>query len=492
MVPLMRRDLQALANQAFDLLVIGGGITGAGIARDAALRGLRVALVEKADFASGTSSRSTKLIHGGFRYLEQGAFGLVHEACRERRILQDIAPQLVKPVAFLLVVYDGDARPLWKVRLGMTLYDLLAAYRNPGRHETLAADRARKLEPALAVAGLRGAVKFYDCQEDDARFCMANILQAADCGAVCANYCEVTGFDRQEDRIVATRVRDVIGGAAFVIRARVVVNAAGPWVEQVDQLAPLPGTPLRLSVTKGVHLVVPRLTSQFGLFFQARRDRRLIFIVPWLEGSIIGSTDTDFRGDPAAAATDDADIEYLLGEVNTLLPGRNLTPAAIVTTFAGVRPLLASGSDPSARSREHQIQQRGTNLLSIAGGKYTTYRSMAAEAVEAVGRCLDVRLPGCLTATTPLPDFRPAPGGEQLAAAPLVYESDIRHACEHEMAVRLSDVMRRRTLLALTPLGGEALARRVAAIMMPLRGWDESETERQVQQYLAERNGGTL
>ena len=250
----MKRDLAALANQCFDLLVIGGGIFGAGVARDAVLRGLSVALIDKGDFAGGTSSRSSKLIHGGFRYLEQYAFGLVAEACRERQILQRLAPHLVHSQPFLFPVYKGDPRSLAKVRLGMTLYDLMAHGRNVAPHQTLSAEDTLAKEPALARAGLRGSVLFYDCQEDDARFCVATILHAAECGAVCANYCELTGFTVREDRLVAARVADRLGNAGeFEISARAFVNAAGPWVGTVAGLAPSGGARLTLSPTKGVH-----------------------------------------------------------------------------------------------------------------------------------------------------------------------------------------------------------------------------------------------
>ena len=256
----MNRDLTTLSGQFFDVLVVGGGIFGAGVARDAALRGLRVGLIEKADFASGTSSRSSKLIHGGFRYLEQRDFRLVFEASRERQILQRIAPHLVRPLPYLFPIFEGGPISLTKLRLGMSLYDGLALYRNVARHRTLSAKRVMDMEPALSKRGLRGAVSFYDCQEDDARFCVEHILHATELGATCLNYCALTGFVTREDRIVAARVRDETSGSAFEIAARVFVNATGPWVERVCALTPFDATTVHLSPTKGVHLVVPRLT----------------------------------------------------------------------------------------------------------------------------------------------------------------------------------------------------------------------------------------
>src|SRR5258706_4485179 len=232
----MVRNPGSLANSTFDVLVIGGGIVGAGIARDAALLGLRVGLVEKDDFASGTSSRSSKLIHGGFRYLEQYAFGLVAEACRERRILRQIAPHLVKPLPLLMPVYQGNRRPLWLMRIGMTLYDLLAMYGNTAPHRYLPAEQAKAEEPAMRARGLRGAIRFYDCHEDDARFCVENILHAADLGAACANYCAITGFATRGDGLAAAKVKDHIGGGELEIAAKLFVNDHGPWRPPVARL----------------------------------------------------------------------------------------------------------------------------------------------------------------------------------------------------------------------------------------------------------------
>ncbi|MDW8344836.1 MAG: glycerol-3-phosphate dehydrogenase/oxidase [Verrucomicrobiae bacterium] len=468
----MRRDLNRLANTEFDLLVIGGGILGAGIARDAALRGLRVALVEQRDFASGTSSRSTKLIHGGFRYLEQGAVKLVAESCRERAILQRIAPHLVKPLSFLFVVYEGDRRPLWLMRAGLTLYDWLARGRAPGRHRAMTAAETRAEEPALQSTGLQGAVLFYDCQEDDARFCIDNIHHAADLGAVCVNYCGVTGLVRRGDRVVAASVE-----AGFEVRAKWFINATGVWAGRL-------ASSVKLAPTKGVHLVVPRVTRQHGVFWQAR-DGRLVFVIPWWGESLVGSTDTDYAGDPAAARAEPADVNYLLSELRRRFPNAS---TEVITSFAGVRPLLAGTEAPSARSREHQLVREGANFLSVIGGKYTTYRAIAAEVVEATG----LTRAQCQTDTTPLPRYRPSPNGEQFSTLPDVWESDVRYAWEEEMALTLSDVMRRRTPLALTRHGDAETAARVAAILGRYAGWSESEQRAQLKAYLGAREHGTL
>jgi glycerol-3-phosphate dehydrogenase len=487
----MNRDLSALTRQEFDVLVIGGGIFGAGVARDAALRGLRVALVEQSDFASGTSSRSSKLIHGGFRYLAQRNFKLVFEACRERRILQRIAPHLVKPLPFLFPVYRNDPTSLATLRLGMTLYDGLALYRNVAPHRALSAAQALTLEPALARDGLLGAVQFYDCQEDDARFCVENVMHAAELGAVCANYCAVTGFATRGDRIVAATASDQLGADTLEIAARVFVNAAGPWVEKVCSLTPFSAPQPLLSPTKGVHLLLPRLTQRHAVVFSNHRDGRILLVLPWGEGSLVGATDTDFRGDPGDVRVERSDVDYLLPEIRRLFPGAAVSESDLIATSAGVRPLLHSDAvNPSARSREHRILRQGQNLLSIAGGKYTTYRLIAQQAVDAVCQILDRTSASCLTATTPLPEHRPAPAGDKIADSPLVYASDIVYACEQEMALTLDDVMRRRTQLALSRQGGAGTAARVARLMAPLLGWSADTERAQLDRYLQEWKQG--
>ena len=483
----MTRDLLTLSNQYFDVLVIGGGIFGAGVARDAALRGLRVALIEKADFASGTSSHSSKLIHGGFRYLEQRDFKLVSEACRERRILQQIAPHLVRPLPFLFPVYDGGSISLTKLRLGMSLYDWLARYRNVARHKTLSAQRTLAGEPSLASQGLRGAVSFYDCQEDDARFCIDHILHATQLGALCLNYCTLTGFVTREGRVVAARVRDEVGACMLEISARVFVNATGPWVERVNALTPFDAGAARLSPTKGVHVLVPRLTQQHAIAFQARGDGRILFVIPWGDYSLIGTTDTDYDGDPAEVRADHADIDYLLTEARALFPEAALAESDVITTMAGVRPLLASDiPSPSARSREHRVVQTGRNLLAIVGGKYTTYRVIAQQTVDAVLVILHEASRPCRTAEVPLPNLRPPSTGDEISDSPGVRVSDITHACEHEMVVTLGDVMRRRTSLALSGSGGPEIALNVARVMAPLMGWGPDEERAQFERYVEE------
>jgi glycerol-3-phosphate dehydrogenase len=486
-----RRDLAHLEAETWDLVVIGGGILGAGAARDAVLRGLRVALVEQADFGSGTSSRSTKLIHGGFRYLEHWQFGLVAEACRERAILQRLAPHLVWPLPFLLPVYAGDPRPLWKIRAGMTLYDWLAGRSNPARHRTLSATEAVAAEPTLNPKGLRGAVAFHDCQMDDARLCLETILDALHRGAAAVNYCELVGFETERARLSRAIVQDAVTGRTRILRSRTFLNAAGPWVERIAGLSTLNEHRVALSPTKGVHLVLPRLLQRHGIYFQSRRDDRMVFLLPYGDQTLLGTTDTNYPNDPADPHAEPADVEYLFDRLREVLPSCELTASDVVTSFAGVRPLLrARNSAPSHRPREHRLIRLGENLLTVAGGKYTTFRAISEQAVDAVYRLLGRRPARCATAITPLPDRRPAPTGTKICDAPPVWHSDVQHACREELAVTVSDVMRRRTRLALSPWGGEPTAQLVSQSMATELGWDEETRHGSLQDYLRdwERN----
>jgi glycerol-3-phosphate dehydrogenase len=323
-----RATLAALEAETFDLLVVGGGIIGAGIARDAALRGLRTALVERADFASGTSSRSSKLIHGGLRYLEQGHLRLVLEAVRERERLQRLAPHLVTPQEFIFPIYRGDSLRPFMLATGLWAYDLLAGVWNVRRHRMLRPDAVAAAEPALLREGLRGAGQYWDCRTDDARLVLETALAAARDGAVLASYVELTALVKDGGRIVGARVADRLGGGETVVRARVVVNAAGPWVDRITALD-APGTP-RLRLTKGVHVVVPRarVGNRAALVLHALKDRRVMFVIPWGEHALVGTTDTDHPGGPDVEPTiEPEDVAYLLDTVNHYIPAAALRPA---------------------------------------------------------------------------------------------------------------------------------------------------------------------
>jgi len=481
------RDPNRLSSEKWDLVVIGGGILGAGIARDAVLRGLRVAVVEQADFGSGTSSRSTKLIHGGFRYLEHGQFRLVAESCRERERLLRLAPHLVWSLPFLLPVYAGDPRPLWRIHVGMTLYDMLPGWNFGARHRRLSPSEAVAAEPALESTGLKGAVAFHDCQMDDARLCLEILLDAVHRSAAAVNYCEVTSFDIEHERVTALSVQDVLTGRTQRVRGRVYVNAAGPWVDRITGLSKLDHHRVTLSPTKGVHLVLPPLLRRHGVYFQSRRDDRMIFLLPYGEYTLLGTTDTNYLADPSDVHAERSDVDYLLSRLGEVLPGSGISREHIITTFAGVRPLLrANRSAPSSRPREHHLVRLGDNLLTIAGGKYTTFRAISEQVVDAAFRTIGRRAVRCTTMTTPLPDRRPTPTGEQICASPAVRHSDVAHACQQEMACAVSDVMRRRTRLALSPHGAEVTAMSVSHLMAAELDWTEEQRLRSLRQYLDE------
>jgi len=404
--------MQRLAREPFDLLVIGGGINGAGIARDAAMRGLRVALVEKRDFASGTSSKSSKLIHGGVRYLQQGDIRLVRMACRERDLLRRyLAPHLVEPLAFLFPVYRGDPVGFFTLGVGMWLYDVLAAFRNIRAHRMLSAKRVLGIEPALRTDGLRGAALYYDCFTDDARLTIETILAAVGEGAVAMNYLELKDFIKENGHIVGVCLEDQISKAPIRVRTRQVVNATGPWADVIRRLDD-PTAKSCLRLTKGAHIIVhrERIENKHAVVLHSPRDKRVLFVIPWGTHDLIGTTDTDFTGSLDHVYADRDDIEYLLEAVNWFFPRARLTPDEVINSYAGLRPLLASDKPggPSAVSREESILQSSSGLVTLAGGKLTTYRFVAQEVVDLVARRLGSSVRhGRETAMKPLPGGSP-------------------------------------------------------------------------------------
>lgn len=507
-IPLPRAT-RRLSELRFDVLVIGGGITGAGIARDLALRGASVALVDQDDFASGTSSRSTKLIHGGLRYLERLELGLVFEACRERRTLQQIAPHLVRPMPLMIPLYRGARRSKALVHAGLTLYDLLALRRNTHPHRIIAADEARRRQPLLDPQGLSGAALYWDCRMDDARLCLENIIAAREAGAVTVNYARVTGLLHHTGRIVGAAVEDRETGELLEVAARVVVNAAGPWLDRVGALT---GSWVpRLRPTRGSHLLVPRLTGgDEALYLSSDRDDRMFFVIPWGELSLIGTTDLDDSGPPEEVVISNEEITYLLEETTRYLPGTRLNRSDVVSSFSGIRPLLAGGpAQASAVSREHALFETADGLIAIGGGKYTTYRAMAAKVADRVMERLGRPRGQVQTAQLPLPGG--LPGWERLLrelsaqgqrhgletgelqrlvdrygartsrllelldrepelAAPLVPGLPLRgvevaYAADCEMARTPEDVLRRRSALALLPGHGLAAVAAVATLL---------------------------
>jgi glycerol-3-phosphate dehydrogenase len=395
----VQRDLDRLDGGVFDLLVVGGGITGAGVALDAASRGLRVALADKGDFASGTSSASSKLVHGGLRYLELGHFRLVGEALTERRRLLHNAPHLARPLRFVLPAYRDGRLPLWKARAGLLAYDWLAGRDNLRPSRQLTAARLAREFPALRTRGLVGGADYSDAAMDDARLALAVVRSAAARGAVAANYLEVIAFTRDAaGRLDGAVLRDRAPGSAgreLRLKARALLNAAGPWSDGVTALAAAAtGADLagpRLEPTKGVHVVLPDvgLTAAFLLFHPA--DGRVFFAIPWERRTLVGTTDTFATARPDALPVLPAEVAYLLDGFNAhFAPG--FRASDVLGAFAGLRPLLrADAGGPSARSREFALLDGPGGLLTAAGGKYTTYRHMAEQATDAVVRRLGGR-----------------------------------------------------------------------------------------------------
>jgi len=419
----MQRNPSLLADNSFDLLILGGGITGAGIALDATLRGWRVALIDKGDFASGTSSASSKLIHGGLRYLEQGQFRLVYEALHERRLLLANAPHLVRPLRFLIPFTAGSRVPPWQWRLGLTLYDLLAGRANLQRSGALNLGQLRTALPALQTDLLSGGAHYFDAQMDDARLCLAVLRTAARQGACIANYIEAVGFARTGQRLTGVRAVDRLSGAAFVIRARQIVNAAGPWVDAVCQLAGAGNGPL-LEPTKGTHVLVPNQPGlSAGLLLLHPRDGRVFFVLPWFmtdpaqrpDKLLLGTTDTRTTAGPDGLASTVDEHAYLIEGFNHYFRQKLQLPD-VLGSFAGLRPLLrARGGEPSSRSREFRVVEGPTGLISVVGGKYTTYRHMAEIVTDAVARRLGRRGP-CRTQQYPL-DEAPSEDWQEFFAA---------------------------------------------------------------------------
>lgn len=529
-----RSSLEQLARTPADLLVIGAGITGAGIARDAAMRGLRTIVVDQHDIAWGTSSRSSRLIHGGLRYLEEGDVGLVFEALRERKILLGIAPHLVQPLPFVFPVHRGDRVPLWKLWAGIWLYDLLAAFRNVRWHRLLGKRGVLQAEPMVRERGLVGGVRYYDAQCDDARLTLATVRSAMTHGAQVTSHARVTDLLRADGRIHGARLEDQLTGASAEVQARVVVNATGPWCDRLRRLED-PGAPPLLRTTKGAHVMVrrSRLGHDAAITLTSPIDGRVMFVLPWGDFSYIGTTDTDSAEDPDQVEASAEDVVYLLRSANAAFPNARLSEADVLATWAGLRALIANGNALGASqvSREHLIGEGPGGMLTIAGGKLTTYRKMAAELVDQVAERLHrldgrPRLPHAATDEEPLPggevaDLEPlgAPGlelglsidtvshltrlyGSECAAifnlvrerrglAQLLHpehpaiEAQVTHAARRELAMRVDDVLVRRLHLYYeTADQGRSAARRVAELMGEELGWDTEATEREVKRYL--------
>ncbi len=531
----LRATLKDLKGRPADLLVIGGGATGAGIARDAAMRGLRTVLVEQNDLAFGTSSRSSRLIHGGLRYLEQGDLRLVFEASHERRILLDTAPHLVRPMGFLFPVHRQGRGFFLRLAAGMWLYDALALFRNVRGHRMLGKRAALQAEPALRARDLIGAARYYDAQCDDARLVVATARSAQMHGALIATYTRVEQLEVVDARVRGARVEDRLSGERGLVRALTVVNATGPWTDYVRRLEFPHAEPL-LRPTKGAHVVVPRerLGNREALTITSPIDGRIMFVLPWGGLSIIGTTDTDSGVSPDSVAVDISDTVYLLRSANAYFPNARLTESDILATWAGLRPLLAGGSKPASQvSREHRILQGPSGMWTIAGGKLTTYRRMAQEMVDRVAHELrhtfgmKTPLGPCRTDREPLPGgeardlgpFRQTGlelgldprtvdhivahfGTEAAAVYNLIREdralrapvhpdhpalgAEIVHSVRRELPQTVADMLVRRLHLYYeTPDHGAAAAEPAAALMAADLGWSPEETRAHAERYRA-------
>jgi glycerol-3-phosphate dehydrogenase len=527
-----RAALDALTREPFDVLVVGGGITGAGVARDAAMRGLRTALVEKDDFASGTSSRSSRLVHGGVRYLEHGDLRLVFEASNERRVLQRLAPHLVRPLAFSWPVYAGARIARWKLAAGLTLYDLLATFRNVARHERLNAAGVLRREPRLLSRDLRGGARYWDALTDDARLTLATIRSAIAAGATVVNHARVTALVHEGSRVAGAQVVDELDGGEVGVRARVVVNATGPWSDETERLAGAT-TASAVHGSKGVHLMVPRarVGNEAALTLLAPQDGRVFFVLPAGDFAVIGTTDTFEPVSADQVRASSRDVEYLLEAANHFFPSAELTRDDVITAWAGLRPLVASDAsagDPGAVSREHAVTERVPGLVRITGGKLTTYRVMARDGVDAVQRSLGVRVTRSPTADMPLAGGRLADPlkaigaattliGDAAVAGRLVHAhgdrwrevwsiaerepalrerieptrpyvlAELRWSVEHELAFTLADLLVRRVPIAFeTRDHGRAAARHVAPFVGEWLGWDSDCRAREVERYYGE------
>ncbi|MFG1817954.1 glycerol-3-phosphate dehydrogenase/oxidase [Kribbella sp. NPDC049174] len=524
--------IDAMADgRELDVLVIGGGVVGTGSALDAATRGLTTGLLEARDFASGTSSRSSKLMHGGLRYLEMLDFRLVHEALQERGLLlQRLAPHLVKPVPFL---YPLQHR--WWERFyagaGVALYDGMAVSSGHGAglpiHRHLTRRGAMRLVPSLKKSALVGAIQYYDAQVDDARHTMELARTAASYGAHVANRVKVTGFLRQGERVTGVQAKDLESGREFEVRAKQVVNATGVWTDDTQAMVGERGQ-YHVRASKGIHLVVPkdRIQSSTGMIL--RTEKSVLFIIPWGRHWLIGTTDTEWNLDKAHPAATSKDIEYLLDHVNAVLT-TPLTREDVEGVFAGLRPLLAGESESTSKlSREHVVAHAAPGLVVVAGGKYTTYRVMAKDAIDAVANALDGRVPKCTTEDIPLVGadgyhalwnqrhliaqrsglhvariehllnrygalihevlqlVEEDPSlGEQLPGTQDYLKAEIVYGAKAEGARHLDDILARRTRISIEAWDrGVGAAEAAARLVAPILGWNEATIEREVSFYV--------
>jgi glycerol-3-phosphate dehydrogenase len=484
-VEVMSRDendalagIEAMAQAPLDLLVIGGGIVGVGVARDAAMRGLRVGLVEQYDFASGTSSRSSRLLHGGLRYLAQGRVKLVREASLEKKVLHRIAPHVADPLPFVFPSYRGTPWPLWQLRIGVKVYDMLCSGRNLGCSEALGKRKALSQLPGLEPKGLKGAVRYFDGLTSDARLVLDTLRSASQHGALVQNYCRFDESKRTGD-LWQCRVHDVRKNCECELQTRTIVNAGGPWGDR------MPHSRIKLRMTKGVHLVVDRARLPIPSAVVLPEGKRILFAIPWGQRVILGTTDTDYEGRIEDVVCEAADVKYVLEVTNIVFSQARLTPADVLSTWAGLRPLVANWrGKPSDISRAHVIRPTEPGWWDIAGGKLTTYRLMGEQMVDRVAEYLDRKTPACRTAAEPL--LTPAEVADTSGITPPpVGRAVVEHYCRTEWAEHLHDVMIRRTSWHHYCVEVPQIAMQAADWMAGALGWNDQRKAEEIAAYQA-------
>ncbi|MBM4446317.1 MAG: glycerol-3-phosphate dehydrogenase/oxidase [Chloroflexi bacterium] len=523
----MKREFGTIAKEKFDLIVIGGGIIGTGIARDASLRGIKTLLIEKEDFGYGTTSRSSRLIHGGLRYLRMLEFHLVGQDLREREVLLKIAPHLVHPYPFIIPITSLYYQIA--LSLGVRMYDVMAAGKSMPSHQHLSRRETLEMEPELAeIKGLKGAILYYDCQAPfTERLGIENVLCAAEHGATIVNHAQLTGFLRDGNDVCGIKVLDCLSGETYKVKARLVVNAAGHWVDCVrDLLHGGPASTVRR--TKGIHLLTPKLTNEALVLFSPI-DGRLFFVMPWLDYTFIGTTDTDYSGDLDAVCADESDVAYMLHGLHQVFP--KLRSEDIIYTVAGLRSLAHIGGEkPSDITREHKVldhkQRDGIGgFISVLGGKITAYRAVAKDAVDVVCRKLGMEAK-CTTAEVPLPGAPAVPqekvakaakenglpvetvahladlygsrfsqvlklvkrdkrGGQPICPHCKDILAQIEYSVKEESALTVSDFLLRRSAAGLESCQGLDGVETVSKEMGRLLGWSKAEQQRQVEAYRA-------
>ncbi|MHA3771367.1 glycerol-3-phosphate dehydrogenase/oxidase [Verrucomicrobiota bacterium sgz303538] len=479
-----QQTIASLTKEPLDLLIVGGGIVGSGIARDAAMRGLKVGLVEQHDFAFGTSSRSSRLLHGGLRYLAQGRVGLVHEASVEKKIIHKIAPHLAEPLPFIFPTYrENKDWVLWQLKIGVKIYDVLCHGRNLGKSTWLNKSEVLKAVPALAESGLKGAVRYYDGFTNDARLTIDTIRSAAKHGAHVLNYCRLQ--DAVPGENWTCTVTDRLAQTEYQVRARVVVNATGPWAQDLSHSS------VRLRLAKGIHIVVDRSRVPVPDTVVMTEGKRILFAIPWGERTILGTTDTDYQGSLDHVTADEEDIRYVLRITNDVFPNARLGMEDIISTWAGVRPLIADPhGSPSDISRSHEIRNPHPGWWDVAGGKLTTYRLIAEQSVDRIveslrkSHALPPHVEPCHTADEPL--LPPAETkGVSSIVPPEFSRQVVEHYCTNEWAVHLADVMIRRTSWHYYFTDANKKAEQVAEWMGEILGWTDDVRAAEIDAYHA-------